>query len=115
MLTPMKRNRLAGFTLIEMMIVVLVISTLVAIALPNWKKARESARTQTCISNLTRVAHAKEQFAMEGRRADGSAVAWVNLVPAYIKHQPSCPGDGDYTIEPVGQTPKCSIAGHEVQ
>lgn len=103
-----------GFTLIEMMIVVLVISILLSIAVPNWMKARESARTRSCVSNMTKIASAKEQLAMECRMSTGDAVDWPDIVPAYIRDEPQCPTGGTYSIEPIGTNPDCPIANHDL-
>jgi prepilin-type N-terminal cleavage/methylation domain-containing protein len=109
------RSRLrGGFTLIEMMIVVLVISILLTIAVPNWMRARESARTRSCVSNMTKIANAKEQLAMEYRMSTGDAVDWADIVPAYIKDEPQCPTGGVYSIEPIGTNPDCPIDGHDL-
>ena len=112
----MKRFRKSkGFTLVEIMIVVLIIGILLAIAVPNFIKARESSRKQTCIANLKQIDSAKEQFAMENKLDTGAPVQWSDLVnggTGYMKNQPACPSGGTYTIDVVGTLPTCSIAGH---
>ncbi|MER3496710.1 MAG: prepilin-type cleavage/methylation domain-containing protein, partial [Armatimonadota bacterium] len=70
-----------GFTLVEIMIVVLIIGILMAIAVPNFVKARDSSRKQTCIANLKQVDSAKEQWAMENKKTTGDAVVQTDLVP----------------------------------
>ena len=105
-----KKNK--GFTLVEIMIVVMIIGILLAIAVPNFVRARETSRTRSCVANLKQVDSGKEQYAMEARLASGAAVAWANLVPDYLKAQPTCPAGGTYTIGAVGTNPSCSTAGH---
>ena len=101
-----------GFTLIEIMIVVLIIGILLAIAVPNFVKARETSRAKACVSNLKQIDSAKEQWAMDTRAADGAvgpamaAIAGANL---YIKATPSCPSNGNYTIGLIGTDPSCDI------
>lgn len=107
-----KRNR--AFTLVEIMIVVLIIGILMAIAVPNFVKARESSRKQTCISNLKQIDQAKEQWAMDNRKNAGDAAAFTDIVGAnaYLKSQPECPSGGTYTVAAIGTNPTCNIAGH---
>ena len=108
----MQRNR--AFTLVEIMIVVLIIGILMAIAVPNFVKARESSRKNTCIANLKQVDSAKEQWAMDQRQNAGDACAMTDLVgtAAYLKATPVCPSGGTYTVAAVGTNPTCSISGH---
>lgn len=103
-----------GFTLVEIMIVVLIIGILLAIAVPNFVRARESSRTKACISNLKQIDAAKEQWAMDNNKSNGDACAMTDLVPNYIKSTPSCPSGGTYTVGNVGANPTCSIAGHSL-
>src|SRR5690606_26178775 len=101
----MKRNNKRGFTLVEIMIVVLIIGILLAIAVPNFIKSRETSRKQTCIGNLKQMDSAKEQWAMETNKATGAAVVQADLTPDYIKAWPACPSGGTYTINVVGTNP----------
>ncbi|MFY9233339.1 MAG: prepilin-type N-terminal cleavage/methylation domain-containing protein [Fimbriimonadaceae bacterium] len=105
----LRKNK--GFTLVEIMIVVLIIGILLAIAVPNFIKSRETSRKQSCIGNLKQMDSGKEQWAMENNKTTGDAVVWADLVPTFIKAQPSCPSGGAYTIAVVGTNPSCSQAG----
>ena len=110
----MKKKLKQGFTLVEIMIVVLIIGILMAIAVPNFIQARQTSRKNSCIANLKQIDSGKEQYAMENKLDTGATETWGNLVPNYLKSQPSCPGGGAYTINVVGTNPACSLSasGH---
>ena len=101
-----------GFTLIEIMIVVLIIAVLLAIAIPNFMKARDTSRQKACMANLRQIDTGKVQYAMDATLSSGAAVAWANLVPDYVKAQPACPSGGVYTIGAIDTDPVCTIVGH---
>ncbi len=107
-----------GFTLVEIMIVVLIIGILLAIAVPNFIKARESSRTKSCVANLKQIDSAKEQWAMDNKKVAGDSAGFSDLVGTdkYIKSTPECPSSGTYTIAGVGTNPSCSKStdGHEL-
>jgi prepilin-type N-terminal cleavage/methylation domain-containing protein len=108
----MQKHSRQGFTLIEIMIAIAIISTLLAIAVPNFIKARTSAQTKTCLTNLWHISHAKEQFIAEEKISDGHTIEWSDLVPNLLKTKPSCPADGEYAIGTSGSIPTCTIEGH---
>ena len=105
----MKRKQ--GFTLIEIMIVVLIIGMLAAIAIPSFVKARENSRKNACINNLRQIDSAKEQIAMDtGVDTEPSNAD----IAEYIKGGvfPTCPANGNYTVGAVGTDPTCDVDGH---
>lgn len=114
MVRLIRMRRRGGFTLIEIMVVVLIIGILLAIAFPVFGRARETARMKSCMKNLRQISDAKEQYAMEFKKQEGDPVAFANLVPAYLKKMPECPSGGTYDPKLVGEKPTCTIEGHEL-
>jgi prepilin-type N-terminal cleavage/methylation domain-containing protein len=103
----MKRNqKVKGFTLIEIMIVVLIIGILLAIAVPNFVRARASSRLKSIVANLKQIDSAVQQWAMEQNKASGAAVVQSNLdgtggSTAYLQW-PTGPVAGTYAVTTVG-------------
>ena len=105
------RKNTAGFTLVEIMIVVAIIGLLAAIAVPNFAQARTNARRGTCINNLRLIDAAKEQYALENNK-DTTTTPAAGDITAYLKGttMPTCPAAGAYTIAAIGTKPSCSKA-----
>ena len=80
-------NKLRGFTLIELMIVVAIIGTLAAIAIPNYNDYIIQSRTTEAVSTLSDVKVRMEQYFQDNRfyNTDGSTSATCGLTAAATK------------------------------
>jgi len=102
-----------GFTLVELMVVVLIIGILVAIAIPVFNAARARAEQRTCFANQRTIDGAVQQYLADSTAndiADLTAGGVGVLVPTFLAEEPLCPTLGDqYTIDAAGLTqPTCT-------
>jgi prepilin-type N-terminal cleavage/methylation domain-containing protein len=112
-----KTVRCAGFTLVEIMIVVAIIGLLAAIAIPNFLKSRTTSQANACINNLRQIESAVQQFDFANSLAPGAIVNYPADISSYIKLNanssvPGCPAGGTYSLQPVGVNPQaqCSLS-----
>ena len=73
-----------GFTLVEIMIVVVIIGLLAAMAIPAFQKVRTSSQDKAVLNNARQLSAAADQYYLEN---GVSTVASSNLVgaAAYVK------------------------------
>lgn len=118
---PLRPRRQAGFTLVEIMIVVLIIGVLLNVATPSLVSARDKGQARSCVKNLSNFQTAKEQYALDNKipASNTTDVTWGNI-SSYIKTYgtvsattgPLCPTKGNtYNYNNLTTPPTCSYGG----
>ena len=104
-------SRRAGFTLVEIMIVVAIIALLAAIAVPGFLRARKRSQASRIINDLRLIDSAVDQYAIETSKKSGDPVAvsdWTN----YLKKDTVLYASGqdilgnDYGVQTVDSLPR---------
>lgn len=100
-----------GFTLVEIMIVVAIIGLLAAIAVPNFVRARETAQKNAIINNLRVLESAKQQWALEKKKASADVPVSTDLTP-YLKgnNMPTAVAGETYNINAVNAEATATLA-----
>ena len=122
-----KRRRMGGFTLVEVLIVVLILAILMAVALPLYVSALAESERKTCRSNMYSIASAEQAY----KTRLTPHVYTTNLTDLFpdLGATPICPRLGTYsvtissgsdtanngnTVDAGGLIVHCTAAGHGV-
>jgi type IV pilus assembly protein PilA len=82
----MKNRSNKGFTLVEIMIVVVIIGLLAAMAIPAFQKVRASSQDKAVLNNLRQLSAAADQYFLEfGVNSVSSALLVGTNSSQYIK------------------------------
>ena len=106
----MLKNNEKGFSLVELMVVVVIIGVLVAIAIPVYNRTTDKAEKGACHANQRMIEGAASQYAMnEGISID--EVDNIEALDEYFNYgTPTCPSGGTYNI--VDGKASCTAHNH---
>ena len=116
MLTKLTNKR-AGFTLVEIMIVVAIIALLAAIAVPGFLRARKRSQASKILNDLRMISGAVDQYAIENSKKSDDTVLVADWTK-YLKKdtQLYLTGrdllDNDYGAQTVDSLPKVSLSSY---
>jgi general secretion pathway protein G len=114
----LKRNQ-KGFTLIEVLLIVVILGIIAAIAIPRLMASKAEAQKESCKSNLANLNTAIEKYYFDNSAWPAAITAAAGLNSTYLPDGiPTCPKDGDaYTIDGTTHRASCPNAaadGHTI-
>jgi len=111
----MKPNQAAsGFTLIEVLLLLVVVGFLLGVALPNSIRAQKEANAHHCRANLEDIQYAIQLWVSTGSVGPGEKVTFEKILEHLDRGRVNCPSGGDYNLSAVGEKPSCTIEGHSL-
>lgn len=114
----MYRRNQQGFTVVELLIVVIVIGALVSIAIPNYSGIIDRAEKVACKANMRSLELART-YRYINAGDYGASISDLETVFSEIgfigdssREDLRCPSGGEYVFETGANTIRCSIVTH---
>lgn len=86
-----------GFTLVELMVVVVIIGILIGIAVPVYRTAQARAQQRTCNANQRMIDSAIMQWQLEPGN-EGQYPPDLATLSTYFQETPVCPTNNAYVL-----------------
>ena len=106
-----------GFTLVELMIVIVIMGILVAVAIPVYGAVTKNAEKKTCISNMRDIKSTAATYQMQGNNGDPvkfTSETDISTEANFTKlfeggNLPKCPTGAAYTVKAEDTNDGCKI------
>jgi type IV pilus assembly protein PilA len=118
MRSPRSSRKRHGFSLVELLVVVLILSILMTVAVPMYLTTVHDSQRRVCRANMQVITHLEQAYRLkspiQGYTSDINAV----ITDGNLQVPPKCPEGGTYTVDtgpndagPI--TVHCSIVDHD--
>jgi general secretion pathway protein G len=100
----------AGFTLVEIMIVIAIIGMLATVAVPSIMRSQKKAKEHVCFMNRESMDNAKMLWSVENKKGDNDSPSEEDI-KVFLKDNkfPTCPAGGTYSMGTVSTKTTCSV------
>jgi type IV pilus assembly protein PilA len=87
-----------GFTLIELVVVIVILGILAMLVIPRVTEYRKTATVKTCVGNIRTIKSAMSVYYASSGHDPADLAALVNGGSGFLENTPKCPAGATYDI-----------------